>query len=127
MGEWRYSSTTLDLGGCGEEKTFVPVGNPGRPARRNTDWDIVAEERRWYISIYGSTALVDVGRSFSLLIYTQSVELLGRGIGTSQDRYYTQNKRTQTSMPQVWFETTIPEFEQAKTVHAVDRAPTEFG
>jgi hypothetical protein len=32
-----------------------------------------------YLSIYGSTALVDFGRFFSFLIYTQSVGLLGRG------------------------------------------------
>jgi hypothetical protein len=34
----------------------------------------------------------------------------------------TQNKRTQTSMPQVGFEPTIPVFERAKTVHVLDRA-----
>jgi hypothetical protein len=36
----------------------------------------------------------------------------------------TQNKCTQTSMPRVRFETTIPVFERAKTVHALDRAAT---
>jgi hypothetical protein len=34
----------------------------------------------------------------------------------------TQNKRTQTAMPLEGFEPTIPEFERAKTVHALDRA-----
>jgi hypothetical protein len=34
----------------------------------------------------------------------------------------TQNKHTQTSMPRVVFEPTFPAFEQAKTVHALDRA-----
>jgi hypothetical protein len=43
--------------------------------------------------------------------------------GTAQ----TQNKRTQTSMPQVGFEPTIPMFERAKTVHALDRAVTVIG
>jgi hypothetical protein len=38
-------------------------------------------------SIYGSTALVDLGRFFSFLIYTQSVGLLGLGISPSQGRY----------------------------------------
>jgi hypothetical protein len=38
----------------------------------------------------------------------------------------TQNKRTQTSMPQVGFEPMISLFEQAKTVHALDRAVTEI-
>jgi hypothetical protein len=39
----------------------------------------------------------------------------------------TQNKRIQTSMPQVGFEPTIPVFERAKTVHALDRAATVIG
>jgi hypothetical protein len=39
----------------------------------------------WYI--YGSTALVDLGRFFSFLIYTQSIGLLGRGISPSQGHY----------------------------------------
>jgi hypothetical protein len=40
-----------------------------------------------YLSIYGSTALVDLGRFFSFLIYTQSAGLLGRGISPSQGCY----------------------------------------
>jgi hypothetical protein len=39
----------------------------------------------------------------------------------------TQNKRTQTSMPRVGFEPTIPVFERAKTVHALDGAATVIG
>jgi hypothetical protein len=39
----------------------------------------------------------------------------------------TQNKRTQTFMSQVGFEPTIPVFERAKTVHALDRASTVMG
>jgi hypothetical protein len=39
----------------------------------------------------------------------------------------TQNKRTQTSMPGVGFEPTIPVFERAKTVYALDRAATVTG
>jgi hypothetical protein len=35
-----------------------------------------------------------------------------------------QNKRIQTSMPQVGFESSTPVFERAKTVHALDRAAT---
>jgi hypothetical protein len=40
-----------------------------------------------YLYIYGSTALVDLGRFFSFLIYTQLIGLLGRGISPSQGRY----------------------------------------
>jgi hypothetical protein len=36
----------------------------------------------------------------------------------------TQNKRTQTSIPSVGFEPTIPAFERRKTVHALDRVAT---
>jgi hypothetical protein len=39
----------------------------------------------------------------------------------------TQNKLTQTSMPRMGFESTIPTFERAKTVHALDRAATVTG
>jgi hypothetical protein len=34
----------------------------------------------------------------------------------------TQNKTTQTSVPRVGFETTIPVFERSKTIHALDHA-----
>jgi hypothetical protein len=86
-----------------------------------------------YLSLYDSTALVDLGRFFSFLImYTvdrtpwmgdQSVARLLPTHRTIQ----TQNKRTQTHMPQVEFESTIPVFERAKIVHAVDRAATVIG
>jgi hypothetical protein len=36
----------------------------------------------------------------------------------------TQNKYTQTSMPQVGFKSTTPVFQQVKTVHALDCAAT---
>jgi hypothetical protein len=39
----------------------------------------------------------------------------------------TQDKRTQTSMPRVGFEHTIPAFERAKRVHDIDRAATVIG
>jgi hypothetical protein len=38
-----------------------------------------------------------------------------------------QNKRTQTSMPQVGFEPTIAVLERAKAVYALDRAATVIG
>jgi hypothetical protein len=71
-------------------------------------------------SIYGSTALVDLGRFFSFLIYTQSVGLLRRGISSSQGRYlHTEQHKhrinAQTSMPWVGFKPTIPVFERVKT------------
>jgi hypothetical protein len=40
---------------------------------------------------------------------------------------YTQNKRTQTSIPSVGFEPIITAFERAKTVHVSDIAATVIG
>jgi hypothetical protein len=39
----------------------------------------------------------------------------------------TQSKLAQTSMPRMGIEPTIPVFERAKTVHALDRAATVIG
>jgi hypothetical protein len=39
----------------------------------------------------------------------------------------TQNKRKQTSMPRVGFETTVPVSEREKTIHASDRGATVIG
>jgi hypothetical protein len=84
-----------------------------------------------YLSIYGSTVLLlDLGRFFSFLIfYTVSRtpwtgdQPVARPL-PAQRTIQTQNKRTQTSMSLVGFEPTIPAFERAKTVHALDRAAT---
>jgi hypothetical protein len=76
------------------------------------------------LTLSSSTALVDLGRFFSFLIYTQSVRFFGRGISPSQDK---QNKCTQTYMPRVRFEPTIPVFERAKAVHTLYRAATVIG
>jgi hypothetical protein len=64
---------------------------------------------------------------FSFFIYTQSVELLGRGIShpkaaaSAHRTIRTQNKHIHISI-QVGFETTTKVFERAKRVHALDRA-----
>jgi hypothetical protein len=82
--------------------------------------------------IYGSTALVDLGRFFSFLIYRESVWFPGRGSARPKHLFthrsaQTLTKRTQTSMPWVGFEPTIPVFERAKEVHALDCAATVIG
>jgi hypothetical protein len=78
--------------------------------------------------IYGSTAAVDLCHFFSFLIlYTVSStpwkgdQPVARPLST-HTATQTQNKRTQTSIPRVGFEPTIPVFERAKTVHVFDRA-----
>jgi hypothetical protein len=81
----------------------------------------------------GSTAPVDLGRFFSFLIYIQAVGHLDGGSGRRIAATYTQNntkhrkKRTQTSMPLVGFEPTIPVFKRAKTVHSSHRTATVIG
>jgi hypothetical protein len=46
-----------------------------------------------YPSIYGSTALVDLGLFYSFFTYAQLVGLLKRGISPSQSRYlHTEHK-----------------------------------
>jgi hypothetical protein len=78
--------------------------------------------------------LLSVGPSsiFQFLDFLHGRGILGRGISPSQGRYpYTgqhkNSKRTQTSMPQVGFELTIPVFERAKAVDVLDRAATVIG
>jgi hypothetical protein len=73
--------------------------------------------------------LSDLGRFSVSWSFTQSVGLLGRESSPSQERYLRtgQNKRTQTSMPWVGFEPTIPVFERAKTVHVWDRTAILIG
>jgi hypothetical protein len=81
-------------------------------------------------SVCGYTPLCWALAAFSVSwTFTQSVGLLGRGISPlpAHRTARTQNKRTQTSMPQVAFEPTIPLFERAKTVHALEFAATVIG
>jgi hypothetical protein len=68
--------------------------------------------------------LVELGRFFTFLIYTQSVGHSGRGSARRKAATYTKIKRTETLMHRVGFEPTILVFERAKTVHASDRAAT---
>jgi hypothetical protein len=80
------------------------------------------------LSIYDSTALVDIGYFFTILICTQSVGLLGRGSASRKTATDTQNntqiKRTQTSMPRVGLKPTNLAFDRAKTVNALDLVAT---
>jgi hypothetical protein len=80
--------------------------------------------------------LLGPGLFFSSVIYfTQTVRLLGRGISpsqglnlnTGQHKHRINAYTHQTSMPWVGFEPTIPVFERATTVHAFDRAATVIG
>jgi hypothetical protein len=77
--------------------------------------------------------LLNLGRFFSFLIlYTvgrtpwMGNQPVARPLPIHRTTQ-TQNERTQTSMPRVGFEPTIPAFERVKTVHALDRASTVTG
>jgi uncharacterized protein (DUF58 family) len=86
-----------------------------------------------YVSIYGSTALCWTLAAFSFLIVYMVCRTtwtgdqpVARPLPTHRTPQ-TQNKRTQTSMPRVRFEPTMSVFEQAKRVHALDRAAAVVG
>jgi hypothetical protein len=84
-----------------------------------------------YLWLYSS--LLDLGRFFSFLnLHTVGRTHLTRDQPVARSLHthrttQTQNKRTYLSMPRVGFESTIPAFERAKTVHALDRAATLIG
>jgi hypothetical protein len=83
------------------------------------------------LSIYGSTdlcwALVPFSVSWSFYTICRTPWTGDQPVARPLPAHrtpQTQNKCTHTSMPWVGFESTIPVFERAKTVHALDRAAT---
>jgi hypothetical protein len=62
---------------------------------------------------------------FRNLFYTDGRTPWDKWTARRQAATYTQDNTTQTSMPWVGFEPTIPAFERAKTVHALDREVTQ--
>jgi hypothetical protein len=84
---------------------------------------------------YGSTALCWALVAFSVSwSYTQSEDSLDGGLPRRKASTYTQNNINteqkhiiQKPIPWVEFELTIPVFERAKAVHALDRAATVIG
>jgi hypothetical protein len=77
--------------------------------------------------------LLDLDRLFSFLtLYTVGRtpwtvdQLVAKPLPTHRTTQ-TQNKHTHTSMPWSGFEFTIPAFERANTVHALDLAATVIG
>jgi hypothetical protein len=80
---------------------------------------LCANVRFIYLRFY--SPLLDLGRFSLPWSFTQSVGFLGQEISQSQGRYL------HTGQHQVGFEPTIPVFEWAKTVHALDSAATVIG
>jgi hypothetical protein len=70
---------------------------------------------------------IDTWLLFSLLILYAASSTPGSADRPVARPLPTQNKRTQTSMPQVRFEPTTAVFELAKTVHALDCAAAVIG
>jgi hypothetical protein len=87
-----------------------------------------------YLPVYGATALCWTLATFSV---SWSFYTVGRTPWTGNQPVarllpthrttHTQNKCTQTSMPQVGFKPTIPVLELAKTVHALECVATVIG
>jgi hypothetical protein len=70
----------------------VALGYLRSRLKGQTEYDVIYWWRTFHnelhnLFIYGSTALVHLGRLFSFLMYTQNVGLLLRGISPSQGRY----------------------------------------
>jgi hypothetical protein len=86
------------------------------------------------LSIYGFTALCWTLAAFSVCWTSSTVgrtpwaanQLVARPLPAYRAAQ-TQNRRKQTSMPQVEFKSTVPMFESAKTVHSLDRMATVIG
>jgi hypothetical protein len=69
--------------------------------------------------------LLGLGLSFSSVIFfTHTVGLLGRVISPTQGRYLHRINAHTDTYSWLEFESTIPVFERAKTVHILDRAAT---
>jgi hypothetical protein len=85
---------------------------------------------RWWLHIlffsYGCTALCWTLAAFSVQTPWMGDEPVARPLPTHRATQ-TQNKRTQTPMPWVWFEPATSVFKRTKTVHFLDRAASVIG
>jgi hypothetical protein len=93
-------------------------------------WRSIVHQFYLSICLWRYSPLLGFGRIFSFLIFY--VYTVGRTPWTGNQLVahraaQTQNKRTQTCVPQVGFELTVPVFEWAKTVHVLDFAATVIG
>jgi hypothetical protein len=128
------------LGAMGKRKTCTLTRNV-TPIRSRQDHNLVAmltepyllylsilSIHLWYLKSFCWTLV-----AFSILIlYTvgrtpwTGNQQIGRPLATHRTTQ-TQNKRTQTSMPWVGLEPTIPAFGRTKTVHVLDCVATLIG
>jgi hypothetical protein len=81
----------------------------------------------WFFFCLWLYSPLELDRFFSSLIYAQSVGFLGRGISPLLGRYL-HTEQTDTDIhASSGFEPTIPAFQRAKTIHALDCAATVIG
>jgi hypothetical protein len=78
-----------------------------------------------YLSIFPAAPTWSIGHPLNTLFQFSFLILRRQSVWLSQGLYLhrttqTQNKRKETSMPWVGFEPTVPAFERAKTVRALD-------
>jgi hypothetical protein len=95
--------------------------SPWEVASRSAIYLPMALQPLWTLDAFSVSYLYTVSRT--LWTGDQPVARPLPTHGTTQ----TKNKRTPTSMPRVRIEPTIPVFERAKMVHALDRAATAIG
>jgi hypothetical protein len=109
----------------------IRTGHPQRTSYLQTNILCLSVYLSIYLRFY--SPLLNLDRFFSFLnfLHSRYDSLAGdQTVAKPLPAHRTaqiQNKGTQTTMPQVSFEPTIPVFERAKTVHALDRAATVIG
>jgi hypothetical protein len=103
---------------------------------RSHDWKLILHFLSIYLSLYLSIYLSIYGSPVLfvgpwLLFQFLNLYTIGRTPWTGDQPVTrplpTHSKNADTSMSRVGFEPTIPVFERAKTVHALDRAATMIG
>jgi hypothetical protein len=97
------------------------------------DWKRCGWKRFSFVHQWLYSPLLDLGRLFIFFIFYSvggapwtGDQTVARSLPTHRTAQ-TENKRTQTSMPEVGFEPTVSVFERANTVHTLERATTVIG
>jgi hypothetical protein len=110
--------------------SYFHVASGSSELKLSTSQHFVSSSTISLLSIYGSKAFVGPWPLFQFFdLFTQSVGPLGRGISQSKGRclHTGQFNHRINTQRHPWFEPTIPVFERAKTVYALDRGATVIG
>jgi hypothetical protein len=124
MGEWRYSSIILNL------DTRQRWGSASRPGHFTPGGEWMGTRAGLYVIhlwLYSPCGTFQFLNPYTVCRTPWTGDQpVARPLPTHRTTQK-QNKRIQTSMSRVGFKHTIPVFERAKTVHALDRAATVTG